>query len=110
MEAINFYDEIKRLAKLKNLKIESIMQEVLQSPTPEAARDFYQGMRKRNNYPRLDVAYGMAKALGVSLDYFFQSEELKNYDKYQNILPLLENMTDEELVKVEMMIKLLVQK
>lgn len=71
MEAINFYDKFKRLAKLKNLKIESIMQEVLQSPTPKKARDFYQGMRKRNNYPRLDVAYGMAKALGVSLDYFF---------------------------------------
>lgn len=89
---MNFYDEVKRLCKLKGMTIEELMQIIGKTNAT------YFGWRQRGGYPRADDVYAIAKILEVSVEHFFEDDRgIVVNEKMMNIVKNLEQLSNEEL-------------
>lgn len=89
---MNFYDEVKRLCKLRGMTIEELMQ--------MAGKTYatYFGWRQRGDYPRADDVYDIAKILEVSVEHFFDDDRgVVVNEKIMNIVKNLESLPNKDL-------------
>lgn len=61
-----FFLRVQILAKSQKITIDKLMKEAL---GPTSSRDYYNGLRRRNIYPRADDAVKIAKVLGTTVEY-----------------------------------------
>lgn len=66
---MNFYDEIKRLCRIKGFTIDSLLKAIGKSGI-----SVFSGWKQRNVYPRADDFYKICEALEVSMEHFFTDE------------------------------------
>lgn len=89
---MNFYDEVKRLCKLRGITIEELMQMIGKTNAT------YFGWRQRGDYPRADDVYDIAKILEVSVEHFFEDDRgIVVNEKMKNVVKNLERLSNEEL-------------
>lgn len=89
---MNFYDEVKRLCKLRGITIEELMK--------MAGKTYatYFGWRQRGDYPRADDVYDIAKILEVSVEHFFEDDRgIVVNEKMMNVVKNLESLPNEDL-------------
>jgi hypothetical protein len=109
---MTFFDRVKREVKYKkNMSIEDWLDSVFSG---EVNRDAYNGWRKRNLLPRLDIAVRMARDFGTTVKYLLDGidpnltkedhEILSLARKYKPILYDLENLIPETLQTIQTMI------
>lgn len=88
---MDFFDEIKRLCKIREMTIDELMVKIGKGGVPT-----YAGWRQRKCYPRANDFYKICQALEVPMEHFF-TENIKILPpKYVNILKKIENLSDED--------------
>lgn len=101
---MDFFEEVKRLAKQQNTTIESVCKRAFGDK--QSSIDKYYGWSKRDLWPRMDDGHLIASVLGVSMDHFFESENSRN----QKITDLLSEFSDAELQDIEVMLEMMISK
>lgn len=66
---MNFFDELAKLCKLRNITIENLLKKIGRTSAT------YYSWRARNLLPRCDELYEICKILNVSMEYFFTSDD-----------------------------------
>ncbi len=98
---MDFFDKVKELVKEKNTTIEAVAKSAYGES--QASVDKYYGWYKRGLYPRMDDGYALCKALGVSMDSFFEESEV--CPRFQKIYDILSGFSDDQLHNVELMLQ-----
>lgn len=89
---MNFYDELKRLCRIKGITIDSLMK-MIGRPGIVA----FSGWKQRDCYPRADDLYKICKILEVSMEHFFDDDEGIVVDKKKmDLINKLDYLSDEE--------------
>ena len=66
---MNFFDEIKRLCKIKGITVDELMKMIGKPGIPT-----YAGWRQRGCLPRTDDFYKICKVFEISMEHFFDEE------------------------------------
>ena len=89
---MDFFDRIKELSKLRQIKIEQLVEEI--NPDCKNPRDTYNGWKRRHTIPRGNVCLSIAKKLGVSVEYLLTGHDpntdMSTFEKYVEYSELLE--------------------
>lgn len=89
---MNFYDEVKRLCKVRGITIDALMKMTGKSSA------VYFGWKQRGDYPRADDVYEISKILEVSMEHFFENDRgIVVNDRIINVVQNLERLSDAEL-------------
>lgn len=67
---MNFYEEIKRLSRIKGFTLDSLMKYI-----GKPGITTFSGWKHRDCYPRADELFKICQALGVSMEHFFDEEQ-----------------------------------
>lgn len=95
---MNYYDEIIKLCKQREITIDELMMKIGKSSAT------YYGWRARNISPRASDLYEICKVLNVSMEHFFEDEE--SYTVPPKIKPLVKNFEQLSADDLEVLLSL----
>lgn len=88
---LDYYQRIRTLCRLRQTTIDQMMKTLY--PSENNPKEIYNGWRRRNLFPRCDVALKMAEYLNVSVEYLVTGNEKNSendfaykYGQYEELL------------------------
>lgn len=107
---MDFYKRVKLQVKRNKMTIEYLMNTVLEK---KYSRDIYQGWRRRQCLPKVDVCLKMADLLNVSVRYLVTGEEIEEdafktqFYHHKDFLEKLDSLTQADYKTVEKFVEVL---
>lgn len=90
---MNFFEEIKRLCKVRGMTVDELMKMIGKTGIP-----VYAGWRQRGCYPRADDFYKICNVLEVSMEHFFgDGKGVVVSERMMNLVKKLDNLPQEDL-------------
>ena len=90
---MNFFDEIKRLCKIRGITVDELMKMIGKTGIP-----VYAGWRQRGCYPRADDFHKICNVLEVSMEHFFDNDKgIVVSDRMMNLVKKLDSLTEEDV-------------
>lgn len=90
---MNFFDEIKRLCKVRGITIDDLMRLIGKTGIP-----VYAGWRQRGCYPRADDFHKICNVLEVSMEHFFDDDKgIVVSDRIIKLVKKLDSLSEEDL-------------
>ncbi|GAB6276296.1 MAG: hypothetical protein SAMD01599839_08360 [Rectinema sp.] len=71
---MNFFDRIKLCVREKNTTIEDLLDSAFEDNPKKVSRDSYNGWKRRNNLPRINEVYPIARYLGKTIEWLYDGE------------------------------------
>lgn len=86
---LDYYQRVRTLCRLRKTTIREMMNTIY--PSDGNPLDVYNGWRRRDLYPRCDIAQKMADYLNVSVEYLVTGDDKENdfaykYSQYADLL------------------------
>lgn len=103
---MDYYEEVKRLCEINGITVDAALKTATNS---EVGYTTFWGWKRRNIYPRADIAFKLSKVLGVTVEHFFNDDDAveEMYMKNKEVIKLFENLSVSSQEKVIDLLKLL---